>query len=206
MDNNNHKYLFLFLTIIFLTLSLVGLYMYLQLPRETTIVETIEAEPTVFVPTPTVVDISVSPTLKLSPTKKLSPTPLVTDHQSLITVVPTPTFKTLTMDDEKFSVVYPSYRILYQDKEGSGNRYTLYSATGNIAIHIGTDWSWTYPERDFTTGLTISGQPTFVYDIPAQTIVDFQKGGLNYTIQCVHGGKAPLKAECTQLLKDFKLL
>lgn len=206
MDNNNHKYFFLFLTVIFLSLSVVGLYMYLQLPRETAVVKTFEAEPTVFIPTPTIVDVSVSPTSKLSPTRKPSPVPQVTDYQSQITIVPTPTFKTLTMDEEKFSVVYPSYRILYHDIEGSGNRYTLYSASGNIAIHVGSDWSWTYPERQFTTGLTISGQPTFVYDISSQTIVDFQKGGLNYTVQCVHNNSQSLKDECSQLLKDFKLI
>jgi len=228
LDNPNSNSTLISITLFLFLLSAFGLYFrpliistlsYTNAPTitpEPTVV--VEATPTEIVVTPTEI-ASASPTsAKLSPTitptlvpsTKPTLTPLPTKilptSTPNITAVPTPTFKTFSGDLDKFSVIYSSYRSLTQDKEGDGNRYTLYAPAGNIAIHIGKNWSWVYSKREFNNNLLVANSPTFVYDIPTQTIVDFQSGGLNYTIQCVHNGKADLKAECQQVLRDFKLL
>jgi len=119
---------------------------------------------------------------------------------------PTPVYTSFTSESDAFSLSYKSHRRLYQDKESTGNRYTLYSPDGNIAVHVGNSWSWTYPERQFSDNLIVSGHPTFVYDIDTQTIVDLTVGDVKYTIQCVHNNLTILKDECRQFLSDFKVI
>ena len=119
---------------------------------------------------------------------------------------PSPASQSFSSPDDHFSISYDSSRKLYQDTEFSGNRYTLYSSAGNIAIHVGKIWSWTSPLRKFTNALLVANQPTYVYDIPTQTITDFQYNGKDYTFQCVHNGLANIKSECTKILQSFKLL
>lgn len=119
---------------------------------------------------------------------------------------PTPQFQNFTSSYDKFSVTYTSDRKLYEDKEGSGTRYTFYRKSGNISVHVGPGWSWSHPDRNFTSDFLVSGQPTFRYDITAQTIVDVQYGGLNYTIQCIHNSTTVNKEECEAFLESFKLL
>jgi len=93
---------------------------------------------------------------------------------------------------------------VYTDKESSGNRYTFYQPLGNIAVHVGTDWSWVYPNRQFSQSLLVSGYATFIYDIELQTIVDFQVGEQKFTIQCVHNADQVLKDDCQRFIADFK--
>lgn len=118
---------------------------------------------------------------------------------------PTPEFQSFTSDIDNFSIAFSRSRQLYQDKESTGNRYTLYSPLGNIAIHVGQKWSWIYPHRVFTSDFLVAGQSTFIYDLSSQTITDFQFNGKSYTIQCVHRGSSDIKAECLRLLKSFQL-
>ena len=154
---------------------------------------------------------SASPTPKVTTTPILTPTPsTIDDLTSTISTTPTPTPTELTFSSstDGFSIIYNSYRKLYQDKETSGNRYTFYSNSGNFAVHVGLNnqWAWTTPNRNFSGNLVISGQNTYRYDTDAQTIVDIQYNSKNYTLQCIHNGKATLKAECETFLKSFKLL
>lgn len=128
------------------------------------------------------------------------------------TTTPTSTsssgIETFTSDQDGFSVDYSTSRKLYQDTESSGNRYTFYLSSGNFAVHVGLNgqWSWTHPDRQFDDNSLIAGQPSFRYDIAAQTIVDIQSNSKNYTIQCVHNGNATLKTECETFISSFKLL
>jgi len=152
---------------------------------------------------------SASPTVtsKVTATPTLTPIPTPTPTITTITTS-TPTELTFSSSTDGFSIVYSSSRKLYQDKESSGNRYTFYLTSGNFAVHVGLNgqWAWTTPNRDFSGNLVISGQNTYRYDTDAQTIVDIQYNGKNYTLQCVHNGKATLKAECETFLQSFKLL
>jgi hypothetical protein len=121
----------------------------------------------------------------------------------------TPTIKeTLTFQskDDAFSVSYDSSRTLYQDKESGGDRFTFYNAKGNIAVHVGQNWSWIYPERVYSNTLLVDGVQTFVYEISNQKIVDFENNGLKYTIQCVHNGLKSLKTECDSFIASFKFI
>ena len=134
------------------------------------------------------------------------PTPSIVKIQPSIIPTIVVNSQPFTSNVDKFSISYSLNRKLYQDKEVSGNRYTLYSPTGNIAIHVGKTWSWSNPQRVFSSAVTVDGQPTFVFDIANQIITDFQYSGLNFTVQCVHNGDANIKSECQQLLKEFKFL
>ncbi len=145
---------------------------------------------------------SPSPTLTISPTTTTQASPTATNSAQ---ATPSPSSQSFTSTDDNFSISYDSSRKLYQDTEFSGRRYTLYSSAGNIAIHVGKIWSWTSPLRKFTNDLMVANQPTYVYDIPTQTITDFQFNGKDFTFQCVHNGLANIKSECTQILKSFKL-
>jgi len=153
---------------------------------------------------------TVTPKITATPTLTPTPTPSTIDNLSstISAATPTPTELTFSSSTDGFSVVYSSSRKLYQDKESSGNRYTFYLTGGNFAVHVGLNgqWAWTTPNRDFSGNLVISGQNTYRYDTDAQTIVDIQYNGKNYTLQCVHNGKATLKAECETFLQSFKLL
>lgn len=150
-------------------------------------------------------------TVKLSPSPTTTPTPKPTVIPSP-TVVPTITESptnliNLEKTEDGFSVTYSNVRKLYQDTESSGNRYTFSSSKGNFAVHVGTNgWSWTYPDRQFSSNFLISGKPTFRYDVATQTIVDVENNNIKYTIQCVHNGNSALKTECEEFINSFKLL
>jgi hypothetical protein len=156
---------------------------------------------------------TITPTVKVTPTKiptkKPTPTKTVVPTKS---VTPTSSITKGLLDysnsSDGFSVSYSSTRKLVQDDEDSGNRYTFTSSLGNFAVHVSPagSWAWTHPDRQFSTGFTVSGQPTFRYDINSQTIVDLQSSDKDYTIQCVHNGKESVKAECEAFIASFKLL
>ena len=134
----------------------------------------------------------------------------ITSVAVLPTISPTPTaipenMQLLTVSEDKFSLVYSKARKLYVEKEGTGNRYTLFSNQGSFAIHVGPDWSWE-TARQYSTDLTISGQPTFVTKVADQTLVDFVVGSQKFTIQCVHHSIPSLVDECQQMLSSFHLL
>ena len=211
------------LAVILLTISLGGAYFLFKLyfpatPASSLPLPVISPVPTLE-PSPTAVESTFSATPSLKPTSTLKPT---LTPKSTATIKPTstpvptmspdssptpsPATQTFTSSTDNFAVIYSSSRRLYQDTETSGRRYTFYSVAGNIAVHAGSAWSWTYPDRVFSTSVTISSHPTFIYEISTQTIVDFQVGDKYYTIQCVHNGSETLKAECTQFISDFKLL
>lgn len=174
---------------------------------EETIAPTIEPTSTI---KPKQSTSSATPTLKPTTKPTLIPTPTViptTIPTPTSVLTPTPTSTSLidfNSTADNFSVSYSPVRKLYQDTESSGNRYTFYLSSGNFAVHAGTGWSWSYPNRTYTTDFLINNQPTFRYDINTQTIVDVQYNSKNYTIQCVHNGSSSLKAECEQFLKSFR--
>jgi hypothetical protein len=226
MDGNSflskQNKIFLTSAIILAILSLIGgvwLFFSLRQPQVSTAVIEEQPSPT-SIPTPeeTIVPTieptstikpkqstsSATPTLKptVKPTSIPTPTPT-------LAITPTPASTSLidfNSTDDNFSISYNPVRKLYQDSESSGNRYTFALSSGNFAIHAGKDWSWSYPNRTYTSDFLINNQPTFRYDINTQTIVDVQYNGKNYTIQCVHNGSSTLKAECEQFLKSFKFL
>lgn len=211
---------YLILALILLLLSAGGAFLYLRLlsPVNTAADLSQSGIPT-SAPTLTSVPISASPSAKLTPSATpsakvtLKPSPTVTPKISItpqLTPTPTtststPAFTILKSDTNKFEVPYSSSRTLYQDKEGTGDRYTLYLSQGNFAIHVGPDWSWTHSSRQLSSAFTIASKNTFVYEISTQKLVDFEANGLKYTIQCVHNNVDSLKKECDQLLADFKL-
>ncbi len=151
--------------------------------------------------------LTITPTTKVTPTTKITPTstPIVT-----VTPTSTPTASILNFKStaDGFSINYNSTRKLYQDTESSGNRYTFYSSLGNFAVHVSQSgtWSWSHPDRNFSSAFIVSNQNTFRYDISTQTIIDLQSSSKNYTIQCIHNGKATLKTECEEFIKSFQLL
>jgi len=153
----------------------------------------------------------VTPTTKttITPTKAPSLTPTkVPTKTPTVTPVPSSSIETFTSEKDGFSIDYSIKRKIYQDTESAGNRYTFYLSSGNFAVHVGLNgqWSWTHPDRQFDDNSLIAGQPSFRYDIAAQTIVDIQYNSKNYTIQCVHNGSSTLKTECEAFISSFKLL
>ena len=232
LDDLGHNRTYLYLTVILVILSLVGLILFSQLKKTPDTTASIASVPTpTSVPTLAVTDTptiatsspSISPTISSTATSpsvtttpspkpaKITSTPVPTSTPT-IKPTPTPEFQTFTSDVDGFTLSYHSNRKIYQDKESSGNRYTLYLAAGNIAVHVGSQWSWVYPDRQFSSTLQVAGKNTFVYEVttdtvaaPAQTIIDFQVGTKNYTVQCVHHNQASLKAECQEFLTSFKL-
>jgi hypothetical protein len=233
METKNSTYLIL--SIILLILSVIGGYFLLQnfqaanqstyISQSTPRIELIptdnpeETQPTII---PTVVEsstsakISVTPTstvstIKISPTKTPTKVPTIISTK-ILTVTPTSSItdslKLYSNETDNFSISYSPSRVFTQDTESSGNRYTFSSPVGNFAIHVSSSglWAWVNPNRQFSTGFTVSGQPTFRYDIATQTIVDLQSSDKNYTIQCVHNGVASVKAECEEFISSFQLL
>lgn len=229
LNDSGRNYTYLFLTIVLVVLSVVGIFFFFRIRNTNpTLTPPLVSTPTfipsptseVFNVTPTIYDYSPtpiasisakpSPSVKPSSSPKPTSTPRPTSTPKLTPTAassptPTPAFQTFTSDADKFTAIYQSNRKLYSDKESTGNRYTFYSTLGNFAVHVGSKWSWSYPTRDFSQTLLVSGYPTFVYEINTQTIVDFQVGDKLYTIQCVHNGQIDLKSECTKFLSDFKI-
>ena len=137
----------------------------------------------------------------------VSPTPT----EIIPSIIATPSIeeniiKTFVSENDFFKVEYQGKRKLYQDKEDSGKRYTFYDVSGNITVHVGTNWSWTYPDRVFSETLLVDGQNTFVYETSSQKIIDFEKNTKRYTIQCVHGGTIEIKDECQKFIDGFKFI
>jgi len=155
----------------------------------------------------------VTPTTTKSITPTKTPTATPTTSSSNLT--------TYSSAQDNFSVEYSPTRKVYQDTETSlydsdgelstdstGTRYTFYLSTGNFAVHVtsGDLWAWKNVNREFDSDSLIAGQASFRYDITSQTIVDFQSGDKNYTIQCVHNGVTSLKTECEAFISSFEFL
>lgn len=194
----NQNRIYIVLTLIFISLSLGGLIYFYRPTTTPTLLEEMVATPTQ-VPSediPPVAEISEAPTIPTSTQLELTEVPEAT---------PTPTISILTSLQFGFEVPYTSSRKLYESPENGGTRYTLYSASGNVTVHAGSRWSWLHPGREFNSDFTVAGQPTFVYRISSQTIVDFEVGNTKITVQCVHGGKESQINECQQFLSDFRL-
>jgi hypothetical protein len=221
LSDNQKNLAYLFLALFFLILSGGGIFLFSRLNRAdpllTENVETVldsETETPALVPTLSfghqqapadpgvtespVVSPQISVKLTQSPTAAITPKPTVTNS-------PTSEYLSYQNNEDKFKVSYKSFRQLYQDGESSGNRYTFYHTQSNITLHVGKSWSWSHPGRQFGTELTISGQPTFRYDTTNQTIVDVEKDGRRYTIQCVHYNQSEVKAECEQFWQSLEL-
>ena len=233
MDPKNTKYLIL--SIVLLILSGLGIFFIFKINNSALTLLSSETAESVVTPTsvptqkPTITvtpvatssaKITVTPTATVSaktatatptvkvtatPTIKITPTIIPTATPSPVSISGSSIFKTST---DAFSVSYSSSRKLYQDTESTGNRYTFYLSSGNFAIHVSPSgtWSWTNPDRNFSSTLIVSGQNTYRYDISTQTIVDLQSSTKNYTIQCVHNGNTTLKTECEAFIKSFTLL
>jgi cytoskeletal protein RodZ len=156
--------------------------------------------------TPTTIKTTITPTKvpTLTPTKVPTKSPTATPTSA----TSSNSLQTFTSDKDGFSIDYSTTRKIYQDTESVGNRYTFYLSSGNFAVHVGLNgqWSWTNPDRQLDENSLVAGQPSFRYDIAAQTIVDVQYNNKNYTIQCVHNGNKTLKAECESFISSFKLL
>jgi len=222
MESKNIKYLVL--SIVLLILSGLGIFFTFIIngsPKNPVSIATPTSVPTkkpTIIITPTITATvsakitktpTATPTAKITPTIKIKPTstPILT-ITPIVTVTATPSILTFRNDNDGFSINYSSSRKLYQDTESTGNRYTFYSSSGNFAVHVASSgsWAWTNPDRNFNQALIVSGQNTYRYDISTQTIVDLQSSSKNYTVQCVHNGKAILKTECEEFIKSFQLL
>lgn len=216
MKNKNSTYLVL--TIILVILSTIGGYFLFKIYQESNTstytsssIPKIELIPTDIVQPPEQ-DASTS-SVVITPVTTIIATATATP-KLIPTVIPTKSAlntkdsKTYQSEEDAFSVSYNSQRQVHQDTEPSGNRYTFINKAGNFAVHVSTGekWSWAHPDRQFTATLLVSGQKTFRYDINAQTIVDLQSGGKNYTLQCIHNGLESLKAECDAFISSFKIL
>lgn len=226
MDPKNMK--FLIPSIVLLILSGLGVFFIFKINNSQETTNSIPTPTSIPTQIPTITitpvataaaEITVTPTA--TATAKITTTPTATPSTKIKTKI-TPTFTpTLTpiptttpsilnfkSTTDGFSISYNSSRKLYQDTESSGNRYTFYSSIGNFAVHVAKSgtWAWTNPDRNFNSELIVSSQNTYRYDISTQTIVDLQSSTKNYTIQCVHNGKAALKTECEEFINSFQLL
>lgn len=232
METKNSTYLIL--SIVLLILSVFGGFFLFQnfknasqTSYNSNVIPKIELIPT---DNPETAEITVTPTIESSSSAKITSLPATSSTTKISptkipTKIPTPSpTKTITPtksstssstslkdysnSTDGFSVSYSSSRTFTQDTEASGNRYTFSSSVGNFAIHVSSSgtWAWTHPDRQFSTNFTVSGQPTFRYDIASQTIVDLQSSDKNYTIQCIHNGKDSVKTECEAFIASFKLL
>lgn len=106
----------------------------------------------------------------------------------------------------KFRIKYDPERKIYEAAEGSGRRFTFYRQPGNIALHVGDNWSWTHPGREFDSKVLVAGQETFVYEISSQTITDWMVGERKYSFQCIHQGNTTVREECQKMLGSVELL
>lgn len=201
LDDLGRNSTYVVLTVVLVILSIVGLVLFFQLQKTQPLPKSDSKIPVSGISPPPNPTLSPTVLLPTPTTPKTIPTVTVTPG---VTVTPTPATLTFKSDVDKFTAIYKSSRKLYQNQESGGTRYTFYSPQGNIALHVGTNWSWVYPDRQFSQSLLVSGYSTFIYDIDTQTIVDFKVGDQLFTIQCVHSGDTVLKTECRQFLVDFK--
>lgn len=202
-------------SVLLLATSGIGIFYLVGNTKKENIVS--EKLKTTITPTEAVIPtVEITPTIKIATgtatiTKTASPSAKVTANPTvkIASVSATPTLAailTFSNKNDGFSVQYNSQRKVYTDKEDSGNRYTFYSNKGNFAVHVGKSWSWLYSDRNYSNGLLVDGVNTFVYEISNQKIVDFEKGDLKYTIQCVHNGLKELKTECDEFIKSFRFI
>jgi hypothetical protein len=203
----NQNRIYIVLTLVFIALSLGGLIFFYRPPVTTpTLLEQVTAKPTM-VPQDSTPIAEVTDTPPLPPEATSAPSSPVDPSQPQPTDIPeptpTPATYTLTSTQYNFSVPYTSSRKLYESAENGGTRYTLYSSSGNITVHAGSRWSWLHPGREFTSDFLVAGQPTFVYKISTQTLVDLEINGTKITVQCVHGGRQSAIDECQQFLSEF---
>lgn len=210
LTTKNSPLIYILGSFLLLTFSGIGIFYLLNNKKEDKISEKLEPTKAVM---PT---IEISQTIKVAtatatitktatPSAKITATPTV----KIASISATPTLAallTFSNKDDAFLVQYSSLRKVYPDKEDSGNRYTFYNYKGNIAVHVGKSWSWLYSDRNYSNGLLVDGVNTFIYEISNQKIVDFEKGDLKYTIQCVHNGLKELKTECDAFIKSFKFI
>jgi hypothetical protein len=233
MDSQNIKYLLL--TIILLILSVFGIFLIFKINSDPLTLFLPSQEVITPTPTPKRIIPTITPVITMtseatiaskiaspSPTKKPTLIPIITAIPTTkITITPTLTTTStptssatpssqlsFSSSEDSFSLNYSSSRKLYQDKESTGNRYTFYNISGNLAVHVSPSgiWSWTNSDRNFSSAFMVSGQNTYRYDISTQTIVDLQSSTKNYTLQCVHNGKEDLKIECESFLHSFQLI
>jgi hypothetical protein len=195
-----------FLAFVFLLLS-AGLFYFFYFSRSQilTLIPSPSPSPSP-APSPSPI-FTPQPTIEFIATPSAVPTlvaPLEPTSGPETTATPTPEFLIFTSTEDNFSVNYSPSRTFYQDKAGSINRYTFYSPQGSFAIHVGSDWSWSHPDRQFNSDLVLAGQNTFVYNINLQTLIDFAKGDKKYTFQCVHNASDDLKAECVKFYRSFR--
>jgi len=225
MDSKNTKFLIASITLLILSgLGVFFIFKINNLPKTIDLIATPTSIPTQ-IPTIAVTPIATSaaeiititPTatpstkIKITPNVTLTPTVIITPVLTPITtptIISLPSILNYKNENDGFSINYSSSRKLYQDVESTGNRYTFYSSNGNFVVHVSPSgtWAWTNSDRNFNQTLIVSGQNTYRYDISTQTIVDLQSSSKNYTIQCLHNGKAALKIECEEFIKSFTLL
>ena len=221
MSTKNSTYIILGLVLLILS-GIGGYFLFQVYQTNQSVPYTAETPPKIeLLPTDSpeeeVESITSVPTLTITPIASVSSK--VTPTIAKVTVTPTKTptasssstassIETFVSNKDGFSIDYSTKRKIYQDTESAGNRYTFYLSSGNFAVHVGLNgqWAWTHPDRQFNNNSLIAGQPSFRYDIAAQTIVDLQSNNKNYTIQCVHNGSSALKTECEAFISSFKLL
>ena len=221
MSTKNSTYIILGLVLLILS-GIGGYFLFQVYQTNQSVPYTAETPPKIeLLPTDSpeeeVESITSVPTLTITPIASVSSK--VTPTIAKVTVTPTKTptasssstassIETFVSNKDGFSIDYSTKRKIYQDTESAGNRYTFYLSSGNFAVHVGLNgqWAWTHPDRQFNNNSLIAGQPSFRYDIAAQTIVVLQSINKIYTIQCVHNGSSALKTECEAFISSFKLL
>lgn len=182
-------------SVVLILLSILGL-VFLFLGQENKKTEIAVVEPTFAFPSPTpkMMESIIIPTNKPTATP-ISPSP-----------TPPPNSQVYENEDYKFRLTYANNRRVYEEKEGKGLRITFYSLDGNVAVHAGEEWSWTYPDRIFSDQLLVDGQKSFIFENQEQKIVDFEKDKFKYSIQCVHKNQEKVKEECEAIVKSWQFI
>jgi len=196
---SNTKYIIL--TVILIILSIIGVFLFFKI--RTVKNEPVEVEPTVV---PTVEPVSTIIIEEPTGGELVESTPSEITEAPPEAPTPTPAFQTYDGAEDGFTLSYMSDRKVYKITESTGHRIAFYRIGGNIAVHVGNDWSWSHPGREFNGTFTLSGEPAFRYDITAQTLIDVKYKDRFYTIQCLHNSDENLKSECEQLITSFKFL
>lgn len=187
------KYLLLSVVLFLLSIAGIGiLYLRQASPtKEIAVVEPTFAFPS---PTPKMMENIIIPTNKPTATP-ISPSP-----------TPPPDSQVYENEDYKFRLTYGNNRRVYEEKEGQGLRVTFYSSLGNIAVHMGKDWSWKHPERKFSEEFLVDDEETFIFENEEQKIIDFEKGEYKYSLQCVHHNQNKIKEECEAVVNSWQFM
>jgi len=108
-----------------------------------------------------------------------------------------------------FTVKHSNARQIIEDTNSkAGNRVVFWLNSGlNFIIHVGEEWSYENPERveEAYTSTPVGIAYEFVGD-PNQKILDFEKGEMKYTIQCVHQEDESVIEECNDFLTSFAFI